>query len=346
MFVRTSGQICLPVTGFQYPGYFVVQCTCGCWQIRYRWWCMFVFRGKYSRNIILRLIVLGGLAIAGLVASMPFITEFYINNQLTSVGWVVNSGIVLLFVLGISKIIFSLLRYMSEEAALVNFAKALEQDREEPDLKVRSHSVIGQRYHTIRELSRQNAPINHSALASMLVAQESTRTSFPRYIHHILILTGVFGTIISLSISMIGASRLLQAAQDVESMGLVIHGMSTALSTTMTAIVCYLFFGYFYMKLNDVQANFLSGVEQVTSLFLLPRFAQNPDAMLHEVASLIRGLRSAAESMQVTQGHYAEATQRVGEMLAEMQSGGGGSSDIQEIKQLLRSGFRLPENGQ
>ena len=307
---------------------------------------MFIFRSKYSRNIILRMIVLGGLAVAGLVASYPFLTEFYIKNQVTSVGWVVNSGIVLLFILGISKIIFALLKYMREESALVKFAKALEQNVEDPERALRSKSIIGQRYYTIRELSRQNAPINHSALASMLVAQESTRTSFPRYIHHILILTGVFGTIISLSISLIGASSLLQAAQDMESMGLVIHGMSTALSTTMTAIVCYIFFGYFYMKLNDVQANFLSGIEQVTSLFLLPRYAQNPDAMLHEVASLIRGLRSAAESMQVTQGHYAEATQRVGEMLSEMQLGGGGSSDIQEIKQLLRTGFRLPEQGQ
>jgi len=307
---------------------------------------MFIFRGTYSRNIILRMTVLVGLAVAGLIASYPFLTEFYIKNQLTSVGWVVNSGIVLLFLLGIGKIIFALLRYMREESALVKFARALEQNQEDPEQSLRKKSIIGQRYHVIRELSRQNAPINHSALASMLVAQESTLTSFPRYIHHILILTGVFGTIISLSISLIGASDLLHAAQDIESMGLVIHGMSTALSTTMTAIVSYIFFGYFYMKLNDVQANFLSGIEQVTSLFLLPRYAQNPDSMLHEVASLIRGLRSAAESMQLTQANYAEATQRVGEMLSELQPGGSVTPDIQEIKQLLRAGFRLPEQGQ
>ncbi len=307
---------------------------------------MFNFRGKYSRNILLRMIILGALAAAGLVASYPFITEFYIQNQVTAVGWVVNSGILLLFALGIGKVVAGLLSYMREESALLKFAKALEQNLDDSELSVRGSSIIGQRYRTIRELSRQNAPINHSALASMLVAQESTRTSFPRYIHHILILTGVFGTIISLSISLIGASNLLQAAQDVESMGLVIHGMSTALSTTMTAIVCYIFFGYFYMKLNDVQANLLSGIEQATSLYLLPRYAQNPDALLHEVASLVRGLRNAAESMEVTQGRYAETTTRVSEMLTELQPGGSGSSDIQEIKRLLRSGFRLPEEEQ
>jgi len=175
------------------------------------------------------------------------------------------------------------------------------------------------------------------------VADESTRISFAKYVSNILILTGVFGTCAALSIALAGVTNLLDSAQGAGDMGLVMHGMSTALSTTITAIVSYLFFGYFYLKLIDAQVHVVSTIEEVTTLYLLPKLARDKDSMLHEVAGLVHGLRQAAEAMRVTQQDYAEAGNRLHEMLASLDLRVNSvTDDVGTIKKLLRDGFRLP----
>ena len=47
---------------------------------------------------------------------------------------------------------------------------------------------------------------------------------------------------------------MIGATANTGSLSVVVHGMSTALSTTMTAILAYLFFGYFYLRVIDIQA--------------------------------------------------------------------------------------------
>jgi hypothetical protein len=192
-------------------------------------------------------------------------------------------------------------------------------------------------------MSERNARINQSALAATLAADESTRTSFAKYVSNILILTGVFGTCVSLSIALAGVTDLLDSAQGTGNMGLVMHGMSTALSTTITAIVSYLFFGYFYLKMNDAQVHVLSTIEEVTTLYMLPRFSRDKDSMLHEVAGLVHGLRQAAEAMKATQQDYAEAGNRLHEVLTTLDLRVNNvADDVGTIKKLLRDGFRLP----
>ena len=129
-------------------------------------------------------------------------------------------------------------------------------------------------------------------------------------------------------------------------MGLVIHGMSTALSTTITAILCYLFYGYFYLKLSDAQTHFLSGVEEVTTVYLLPEYSSDSESILHEVAGLIRGLREAAQGMQDIQQEYAEAGAQLNKVAAGLgQQMSDTKEDIGSIKEILRVGFRLPAAG-
>jgi hypothetical protein len=308
-------------------------------------------RHNHSGRMLLRLIILGTLALLILLANIDFIRGLYLEHQLTPAGLIINGGIVLIFFLGLLKVVLSLVHYMNEESDLARFASQIQKGQKNPLKGIGSQSIIARRFNTIVSLGERNARINQSALAATLVADEGTRISFARYVSNILILTGVFGTIVSLSIALVGTSDLLGTAQETTGMGLVIHGMSTALSTTITAILCYLFYGYFHLKLGDAQAHLLSGVEEITTVYLVPTYARDKDTMLHEVTGLVHGLRNTAEVMKAVQLNYAEAGIRLQEGIKALseqmhttlsEQMNATLRDVAGIKQLLREGFRLP----
>ncbi len=305
---------------------------------------MIDFNAAFSRHILLRLLLLLGAALGVALLNLEFISEVYFRNQLTSTGLIINGSIAALFLLGMLKLVWILWRYQREERALAAFVEALEAGLSQPAAEIDADTLIHRRYSTVLRLARDNAAINHSALASMLLANEHTRLSFPKFINNILILTGVFGTIVSLSIALVGASDLLSNADELGNMGLVIHGMSTALSTTITAIVCYLFYGYFYLKLTDAQTHLLSGVEQVTAIHLLPSYSHSSDTLLHDVAGLVQSLKEVAAGMHKAQEENSAAAMRLHEVAAELNRRVGPvGEDIDAIKGLLREGFRLPD---
>jgi hypothetical protein len=194
----------------------------------------------------------------------------------------------------------------------------------------------------MEQIHRSNTPINHSALASTLVAAESSSTSLPKFINNILILSGVFGTIVSLSVALVGASDLLENAVNVSGMGMIVHGMSTALSTTITAIIAYVFFGYFFLKLTDVQTNLLTGVEQITTTQLLPLFQIETDNVLYEFSGLIRSLQSLTQHMEVSQKNFLTVEKRMLSTLdIHKESVEMMAKEMEEIRSLLKQGFRL-----
>jgi hypothetical protein len=303
---------------------------------------MVQYKTNYSRSILFQFLMLSLLTGFFLLINHEFLINFYIKNQATNTGYIVNGSILSLFLIGIARLITLLLRYSREENALDRFIHNVQSDETLPTQRINKKSLIYNRYISVLEISKHNVAVNHSALAATLTATESTRLSLPRFISNILILTGVFGTIISLSIALLGASDIIDSADGISGMSIVIHGMSTALSTTATAIVCYLFFGYFYMKLTDVQTELLSGIEQATTLYIMPRFTYQTDSMLHEVGNLVKALHEAARVMANTQADFAEAGRNLkaltgnnDESLMRL------SADIDEIKSLLRHGFRL-----
>jgi hypothetical protein len=199
----------------------------------------------YTRNILIQIAVLGAICVGIIFWQREFLYEVYFNHQVSNVGLVINGGIVALFLAGLSRLITLFLRYHREEQMLNRFILNVRQ-KVEPSQGVDTKSLIIQRYRTLLDLHNRRSQINHNALASTLLAGESSRNGFPRFVNSVLILTGVFGTIVSLSIALLGASDMIAAITEIEGLGTIIHGMSTALSTTMTAIVAYLFFGYFY----------------------------------------------------------------------------------------------------
>ncbi len=305
---------------------------------------MIKFRANYSRRVLLQFIVLS--VLVGLLAliNINFLSDIYLKDQPTNTGYIVNSSILLLFALGLFRIIALLLRYSREEKELKKFLTNVENDEVRPTDNVKEKSLIYRRYQSVLEISKHNVAVNHNALASTMMAAESTYLSLPKFISNILILTGVFGTIISLSIALLGASDIIDSAAGISGMSTVIHGMSTALSTTTTAIVCYLFFGYFYLKLTDVQTQLLSAIEQATALYIMPRFTYQTDSMLHEVGNLVKALRDAAESITNTQADYAELGRNLSAITGSFESRMSElSTEIASIKQLLRDGFRLPD---
>ena len=300
-------------------------------------------RNNFSGRILLRLVLVGAAVVVLVVMNIKFVDQLYFTRQLTKAGFIINGAIIAVFVLGLVKIVLSLMRYMREEAAVERMVSRFESGSDNPVKGVSVRSIIARRYNTIRSLSDQYARINHSALAATLLASESTRISFARYVSNILILTGVFGTIVSLAIALAGASDLLENMTGGDNMNLVIHGMSTALSTTITAILCYLFYGYFYVKLGDAQQNVLGKVEEATSVWLLPRFSRDCDSLVHEVSGLVGGLRAAASGMKEVQQDFTVAGNNLRTVVAELaERVNQTTSDINEVKRLLRDGFRLP----
>lgn len=297
----------------------------------------------YSIAILVRMALVGAVA-AGLAAwKYDLLNDIYLRDQLTPLGIAANGFILLLFATGVLKMVAILLHYAREESALDRFLGNLEEAAEDPLDGIAQGRIIHRRYRIIARLAESHAPINHGALASALVADESTRASFPKFISNILILTGVFGTILALSIALVGASDMLEASVDSGGMGLVIHGMSTALSTTITAIVCYLYFGYFYLKLNDVQTRFLSGVEQTTATWLVPRFETRPERVMSRFAELLISIAELVKRMERSQRTFETIEMSLLEAVGTYRDKVGEvADDLKRVEEILRAGFRLP----
>ncbi len=303
-------------------------------------------RRNYSRNTLLRMVVLAVVGVTIALWKFDLIHAVYFKDQLTQLGIVINGAILALFLVGLLRAVGILLGYMREEAALTRFVRNVERRPDADPLKgVSTATMIARRYATLRRLHEARTPINQNALAAALVASESTRNGTPRFINNILILTGVFGTIVALSMALIGASDVLENAISATGMGMVIHGMSTALSTTITAIVCYVFFGYIYQRLTDAQTNLISGIEQVTTTYLMPRFQVQTDSVLYEFTGLIRSLQGLVDQLQRSQVSFETAQDQLAQTLDLYRDRADGlDHHLDTIKHHLRLGFRLRDD--
>jgi len=296
----------------------------------------------YARGILIRLGVVALITLAILVWQRDFLYGVYFKNQVTSAGLAINAAILVLFISGMTRLIILFRRYAREEQALSRFVVNLQRQRD-PDEGLQGNEIILSRYHTLSELYARRAPINQNVLAAALVAYESSYTSFPKFVNNILILSGVFGTIVSLSIALIGASDMVSSTTELGGLGTVIHGMSTALSTTMTAIVSYLFFGYFYLRLLDTQTHLVGRVEQVTTTVLMPRFQLQPEVVLQDFGEMVRATAALVQRMEHNQERFAEAAQMLKGLVADTQQRlGDVDKRFEQINKLLREGFRLP----
>jgi hypothetical protein len=279
-----------------------------------------------------------------MIWQQDFLYAVYAENQVTQVGLFINGGIGLLFFAGIYQIVREFRRLESEETALNQTLSNLENKRAALE-GVRAESLIANRYETLVDLHQQHAVINHSALAATVVALESSRVSFPKFVHNVLILTGVFGTVVSLSIALLGASDVIVSTTETGGLGMIIHGMSTALSTTMTAIFAYLFFGYFYLRLMDAQTHVVSSLESSTTRILLPMFQIEPEKAAEQLSQIVKTAAALVERLDQSQASYAEVAADLRNLFVsyrdEMQRNSDG---LTKMTKVLREGFRLDES--
>ena len=269
-----------------------------------------------------------------------------------------NGAIVLLFLLGLLQLWRGLSHYAQEEQHIADYldGRAAGLDSEVLLTGSKASSLVAQRYATIKDLFNRGVPINHGAIAAVMVAEESLFQSFPRFVNNVLILTGVFGTVTSLIFALVGASNVLQTALPGEGMGVMLLGMNTALTTTATAIVCYFFFTYFYQKLSDVQTHVLGRVEQAVLMHVIPEFAFDSEsinhqtqALIHEVRGLVGGVETSLGKIEGALDSLVEQQRRQSDALTELGTSRQDQSrfadqiagTLAELRELLIEGFRL-----
>lgn len=330
---------------------------------------------NYTQSILIQMVVVLA-ALVGVAAwQWDLFREIYIQNQVNAVGWVINGGIAILFLTGLIQLVFRFSEYRNQEAALNRFLVNIRKD-DDPLKGIEQKCMIAERYITLGKLNRRRARINHNALAATLHAVESSRNSFLKFVQSVLVLTGVFGTIVSLSIALLGASNIIQVGlgetQGTDGMGTMIYGMSTALSTTMSAILAYLIFGYFYIKLTDTQTYLISRVEEVTATTLLPHLQSIQDKVAMDYSDSIRGATELMQRFDQSQRVYADSAEQLQssierlaasyrpeltevnveatrQILAQLQEisekqremGQRSEQAMNQMVQLLREGFRL-----
>ena len=283
------------------------------------------------------------IVIAIAIWQWDYLIDLYIHNQITYVGWIINGAILALFLLGLGRMVHLFVIYSEEEKALDLFVKATRaEDLDSLDESLPPDSIIGQRYATVLNFFSSRTEINHNALAATLLARETSKTSFIKFVNNILILAGVFGTIVSLTVALIGASTAISATDSLRGIDVVIHGMSTALSTTMTAILAYFLFGYFYLKLMDTQSYVLGWVEHETATQLIPRYQAATRSPEQALAEMLTGTVETIDKFN----NFINQIQALGASQSQMLDNFEQLSDqnmrmLSDIRGILREGFRL-----
>lgn len=299
--------------------------------------------GKSSAKSTLIQVVLAFFAIAALIfVNISFIENLYQSGDISKVGFVINGIIFALFFIGMIRMVMVLLRYVNEHRILQQLAILLRENAKDPIARLSPKSIAVNRYKSVEWISQQDAPVNQEALAASTNAHENSRLTLIRFVHSTLILAGVFGTVVSLSMALIGAAGLLNSPEGVKEMGEIIGGMSSALSSTITAIVCFFIFAYFYLRLNDARIQLLTHVEDMTSLFLIPKVTHSEEGLIRHVTQLTESLNQAADSVLLLQDNFMQVGERLQIAVDDLQ-GKVNSNHLGEIKDLIRKGFHLSE---
>ena len=303
-----------------------------------------MFKPTKTRYYLTLLQMLGILVLLSVVILLnkDWVVQFFHSTGSGQVGLVLDGMILLIFLIGLVRMILLFFGYSREQDYLLRFVKNAKDNAPNPAYNLPASSIIASRYQMVQIIARQHAPIPQAALSASLAAHQSAQMTLVRFVHNILIISGVFGTAVSLSMALMSMSGLLDSAENLQKIGGVLSGMSNTLSATVIAIICYAIFTYFYMRLMDARTQLLANVEDVTSLYIIPRFKQDVKSLSAEMQALVSEVKNAAEILNRTQNRYLEAGERLQLAADDMHKAIGQSSDnIRIIRDSVREGFRL-----
>ena len=266
-----------------------------------------------------------------------------------------NGLIFLIFISGVVYLVRAYIHCRFEEKQVERFIREKQIGEFTPEA-LPPNALITRRYETISELHQRGVPIHHGALAAIMAAEETLQQSYPRFVNNVLILTGVFGTIVSLIFALVGATSILGTAEPGKGMEVMLLGMNTALTTTATAIVCFFLFTYFYHRLTDIQHYLFGRLEEAVLVHIVPEFAFDTEAIQYKTEKLIRELRQLVTEVskgadfiqQSLEGlnRHNEATLQKAEAVIDKHNHQLDKTEtllmkLEKIKEVLVDGFRL-----
>ncbi len=299
--------------------------------------------GKSSaKNTLIQVVVFLVLIAILILYKKDAIVSLFESGEISKIGLIINGIIFSMFFIGMFRIVMVLFRYISEHRILIQLTQYLKENAKNPTARLPDNSIAVNRYKAVKWVSQLGAPVNQEALASSTNAHENSRLTLIRFVHSTLILAGVFGTVVSLSMALIGAAGLLNSPEGVKEMGAIISGMSSALSSTITAIVCFFIFAYFYLRLNDARIQVLTHIEDMTSLYLIPRISHSEEGMIRQVTDLTIALNNVANKLLMVEEQFIHAGDKL-QLAVNDLHGQVNSSSIADIKDLIRKGFHLSE---
>jgi len=275
------------------------------------------------------------------------VAVFFKTTQSGQLGLVMNGVILLIFLIGLARMVVIFFRYSHEQDVLQRFVRRVAEHAVDPNNNLSNTALVVRRYRAVQAIASQQAPINQGALAATLVASQQAQFTLVRFVNSILILAGVLGTVISLAVALMGAAGLMNSPDNMKNMWDIIGGMSNSLSTTVTAIVCYVFFAYFYLRLQDARTQLLANIEDVTSIYILPHFKNAEHNLQDDMALLTADLRKAAEGISRVQDRFLQAGERLQLAVDDLHVVISQSGDnIRVIRESVREGFRLDNEDQ
>ena len=89
-------------------------------------------RTGYSKNVLIRMLIVSIVLAATIFWNLSLIKSIYFEHQIDRIGPLINGAILVLFGLGVIKLVVTYLRYAGEEAAIARFLKNVQSNAMDP----------------------------------------------------------------------------------------------------------------------------------------------------------------------------------------------------------------------